>query len=242
MIIRVENLESRMMGIYKINYPNNKIYIGLSNDIKRRMWEHNNPLHSGREKPSQVCDMAILKYGKITEIEILEQIDDINELEKREKYWINFYNSTNRNIGYNIANGGIALYGANNPQSKYTDDQVLDIRKRRFLGERKIEVYNKYYKDCNFSSFEKIWLGIGYPQIGEEYIILPNTKSRSELAKDKGVDSYKAKLTEEQILEIRRRYDSGEMQKEIHKDFSFVGKTTIQRVCVRDTYVGTENR
>ena len=29
-------------GVYKITFPNNKIYIGISNNIYRRMLEHNN--------------------------------------------------------------------------------------------------------------------------------------------------------------------------------------------------------
>ena len=69
MIIKVKDLQNNMMGIYKIVFPNSKIYIGLSTDIKRRMYEHNNP-HSNKTP----CDLAINKYGKIEEIEILELI------------------------------------------------------------------------------------------------------------------------------------------------------------------------
>lgn len=51
----------------------------------------------------------------------------------------------------------------------------------------------------------------------------------------KGEDSGSAKLTEEDVKQIRQRFDSGEMQKSIHKDFS-VGKTTINSVCRRKTW------
>ena len=43
MKILVKDLKPAMMGIYKITFPNNKIYIGKSVDIKRRMFEHNSP-------------------------------------------------------------------------------------------------------------------------------------------------------------------------------------------------------
>jgi len=37
MKIQVKDLMDNMSGIYKITFPNNKIYIGMSNDIRRRM-------------------------------------------------------------------------------------------------------------------------------------------------------------------------------------------------------------
>ena len=41
MKIKIKDLEPNTQGIYKIDFPNGKIYIGLSIDIKRRMSEHN---------------------------------------------------------------------------------------------------------------------------------------------------------------------------------------------------------
>lgn len=81
MIIKTKDLQPNMMGIYKINFPNNKSYIGLSIDIKRRMQEHNSP--SENKTP---CDKAINKYGKITEIEILEFVNDKDLLGEKEIY------------------------------------------------------------------------------------------------------------------------------------------------------------
>ena len=36
------SITTRYSGIYKINFPNQKVYIGLSNHFYRRMLEHNN--------------------------------------------------------------------------------------------------------------------------------------------------------------------------------------------------------
>lgn len=55
MKIKIEDLKKSMMGIYKITFPNNKIYIGLSNNIRRRMWEHNN-----EKKAKTPCDYESL--------------------------------------------------------------------------------------------------------------------------------------------------------------------------------------
>ena len=95
------------MFIYKItNKINNKIYIGqvYNKSIQDRFNRHikeanpNNPI---------LVDRAIYKYGK--DNFVIEQIDEatsLEELNQKEKYWIKYYNSTNRKIGYNLTEGG----------------------------------------------------------------------------------------------------------------------------------------
>lgn len=233
MKIKVSELQNNIMCIYKITFPNNKIYIGLSNNIKRRMYEHNNAA-----KASTPCDFAIIKYGKIEEIEIVEIINDYKLLKERERYWIQFYDSFNKEKGYNITIGGDASehVGELNPRAVFTNSQVLDIRKRRFSGERKRDVY-KDYSNFSFGTFEKIWLGIGYSNIGSEYIIPTNSISRQEYSSNanKGIKNGRSKLTKNDIIEIRMRYDNGENIKSILNDFN-VSLSTMKRVCNRETY------
>lgn len=86
------------MIIYKTtNLINNKIYIGQDSN--------NNPKYFGS---GILITRSIRKYGKKNFVkEILEYCNSQNELNKREIYWIAFFNSTNIEIGYNIANGGL---------------------------------------------------------------------------------------------------------------------------------------
>ena len=65
----------KVAGIYKINFPNGKCYIGLSNNIPRRMKEHN------KDKRQPILYSAIQKYfnGVIPEFEILEVINTNNK-------------------------------------------------------------------------------------------------------------------------------------------------------------------
>lgn len=89
------------MYIYKItNLINNKIYIGLST---KSVEESTDYYGSGLQ-----INSALKKYGKDNFIkEILEQeIIDEETLCNREIYWINFFKSNNREIGYNIHEGG----------------------------------------------------------------------------------------------------------------------------------------
>lgn len=234
-IVKLNELKGGVSGIYKLNYPNGKIYIGLSTDIRRRMWEHNNSkrLETHYETP---CDKAIAKYGTFTEVEILEYVEP-DKLNEREQYWIEFYHSNEKEIGYNLTIGGAALFGEDAPIAVFTNEQVLDIRKRRFNGERKIDVYQDY-KNFSFGTFERVWLGRGYPTVGQEYLIPTNSIPRqvySSIA-NTGEKNNKAKLTEADVRAIRSRFDSGEKVASIAKDYTFVNINSIRRVCNRQTW------
>jgi group I intron endonuclease len=85
-----------MKYIYKVtNKLNNKIYIGQT--------AKNNPNYLGS---GTIILKAVLKYGfeNFTK-EIIESCSDCM-VDEREIYWISFYNSTNKEIGYNISTGG----------------------------------------------------------------------------------------------------------------------------------------
>ncbi len=85
------------MRIYKTtNLVNGKIYVGKQENKKDTY------IGSGK-----IIKAAILKYGKNNFFkEILEECSDKNHLKEREIYWIDYYNSTNKEIGYNITKGG----------------------------------------------------------------------------------------------------------------------------------------
>lgn len=87
-------------GIYKItNLINNKVYIGQSIDIEKRLKKHKysyDNFHIHR---------AIQKYGKDNfSYEIIEECSQ-DALDEKEKYWITYYNSLEPN-GYNMVPGG----------------------------------------------------------------------------------------------------------------------------------------
>lgn len=234
MIIQVKDLPHKG-GIYKLNYSNGKIYIGFTNDFKRRISEHNNNHHEYLPD----CDKVIKELGQFTEVEILEFIDDFSLLEERERYWIKYYKANDPNIGYNKNEGGnnSHYYGEENSKSVLTNEQVLDIRKRRFLQERKCDVY-KDYNFISFSTFEHIWLGRGYNNVGQEYLIPANQKTRQEYSSiaNRGENNNKAKLTEEKVREIRTRYKNGEPVLSIAKDFQEVNVNSIRRVVKNETW------
>ena len=85
------------------NLINGKLYIGQTNtSILRRSHQDG----SGYKGCSYFWN-AIQKYGwdNFSHAE-LEECDNEEEADAREKYWINFFNTTNPKYGYNIMKGG----------------------------------------------------------------------------------------------------------------------------------------
>ena len=112
------------MWIYKItNIQNNKVYIGQSiRPIEQRFKRHisdalNNILDTHFAR-------AIRKYGK--ENFIIEKIDTAvnqDELNQKEQYWIQFYDSINQ--GYNETDA-ISKCGGNTYKSKTNEEEIFD--------------------------------------------------------------------------------------------------------------------
>lgn len=89
--------------IYKItNDINDKVYIGKTEfDIEKRFQEHCRDALKDRNEKRPLYN-AINKYG-IEHFKI-EEIEQCNDIENREKYWIEYYDSYNN--GYNATLGG----------------------------------------------------------------------------------------------------------------------------------------
>ena len=120
MIININEIPKNISGIYKINYSNGKIYIGQALNIYSRALEHNS-------KDQYPCDKALKKYQ--AKLIILEEINDITLLEEKEIEYIALYKATNKDIGYNILNGGNASgkCGIENQNAMFSQEQLNEI-------------------------------------------------------------------------------------------------------------------
>lgn len=204
-----------MIGIYKYtNKINNKSYIGLSNDIHRRCWEH--ICHSKAEKPSTHFHKALEKYGiENFDFEILETFESEDRilLGEREQYWISYYNSYVN--GYNETRGGDLSTG----KAKLTKQDVVDIRTRYANLERCMIVYEDYKDRIGRSGFNKIWKGETWKNIMPE-IYTPERKNYHKMhTGNSGSYNGRSILTAEQVLEIRTRYKNGESIFNIYQDY-----------------------
>lgn len=110
-----------MFKIYKItNIINNKIYIGYTSKTLEERFKN----HCKKTSGCIYISRAIQKYGKNNfTIELLEESDNkdyiINE---RETYWINYFHSNDKDIGYNIGLGGI---GGDNISNNSNKNEIL---------------------------------------------------------------------------------------------------------------------
>lgn len=108
-------------SIYIIkNNINNKVYIGQTiNKVSYRFKTHVYYAVRGKD---YVIGKAMRKYGVNNFFyEILEKCS-IEELNKREIYWISKYNSTNPKFGYNVSIGGNKV-----SFRKLDDNEVLEL-------------------------------------------------------------------------------------------------------------------
>ena len=119
----------KVRGIYKVtNKINGKVYIGQSVDIGRRWRQHMTA------EDDIYFHKAIQKYGvENFEWEVIEQCKK-KDLDERESYWIEYYDSFNK--GYNCTKGGGGV-GIGEDHPRWKGGVSLDPE------------YNKQYYEAN---------------------------------------------------------------------------------------------
>jgi len=215
----------KVAGIYKINFPNNKSYIGLSNNILRRMNEH-------LTKNQQVVDLAIKKYftRETLEFEILEIIPSNNrqELLEKEFYYIQLYETNKKEKGYNLNAGG-NLYGIYNPQAKLSEEDIQNIytllEDNEFPMAQIAHMYN-----VNRRVIEEINKGNRYLHENKKYPI------RVERISQAGVRNPNAKFSQEDIDNIIWDLQNTLIEyKDLAKKYN-CGSSTIGNICRGTSY------
>lgn len=113
--------------VYKhTNIVNGKIYIGITNDCKRR-WRNGGIEYKPKEGRKSAFWNAIKKYGwRSFKHEILCDGLSFSEACAKEKELIAKYHSTDKNIGYNIASGG-------------NGGRIYDVHPKGMLGKHQSE-------------------------------------------------------------------------------------------------------
>lgn len=146
------------MIIYKAtNLINNKIYIGQTGSkLEERANGHFREARSEKARGVTTVHFhnAIMKYGfENFKWEIIDRADTDEDLNNKEIFWIAFYNSRDKSIGYNEAEGGKSGRRNQEVKDKISQKKILNwqdpiIAKKMRAGlEKATEAWQQKCKD-----------------------------------------------------------------------------------------------
>ena len=119
--------EKDYQGIYSINFDNGKRYIGMSNNIRKRLLAHCRAINDVNDTLPVHKAMRIHNF----EFELLEDCSGMTreELCERERYWIELYQTyKDKNKGYNLTPGGDgAALGCDNTSASLTNEELQAV-------------------------------------------------------------------------------------------------------------------
>lgn len=126
-------MKEREYKVYIHEFPNGKVYIGLTSGSLFRRWGSNGVGY----RSQKLMWRAINRYGWDNIIHDVLDVDlTKDEAEEVEKEWIAYYNSTEREYGYNLREGGST--------SKHTEES-----KKKMSQAQKGEKHSRSKKvDC----------------------------------------------------------------------------------------------
>lgn len=172
-------------GIYKIeNKINHKIYIGCSQDIEKRWYNHKYDAFNDNQNHFAI-HQAFRKYGiNNFSFSIIEIVEDKEKRFEREKFWIKYYDSYKK--GYNETLGGDTgpeISGELNPKAKLTNTDVFNIRTRVLNLEPSWNIYQDYKNEISYSAFKKIIQGKTWKNILPNAIKIAKTEQYKKINK-----------------------------------------------------------
>lgn len=226
-----QNLKNKT-GIYVItNKINNKQYVGKSKNIQKRWYDHRNKSMHPKKKDefTSLLYQAIREYGLDNfTIQILEECS-IEELNDKEVYWISklgtFYDGYNNDFGGELPCYTKEHHLTDHGRAILTIGDVKMCREAYKRGERAKDFYNQFFQHkISWGGFQRMWHGKTWKTVMPEVF-----KNNPYPAK---------KVTQEQIDDIRKRYDSGEtVYSMANGDYKgILGRTSIYNIATRKTY------
>lgn len=148
-------------SIYKITGPDNKIYIGKTVNFKKRIQRHISNAKNGiKHHLYNAMRLYGIKMFKFEEIAIFFNEKDAYEFER---FYIEKYDLTNPNKGYNKSIGGIGGRSG----VKLSDDEKIHLsnywKNRKFTKETRLKISRsltgKKHKESSKTKMSKAKLG-----------------------------------------------------------------------------------
>lgn len=132
-------------GIYKItNLITNKIYIGSSKNIRKRWKIHRASLRAGKHHNEHLSS-AYKKYGLENFTWEVIEFTNIENLQNREQYWIDFFKSSDRENGYNLSPLAYSNFGMKRTKESKQKMRLSQLGHKHTLETRK-KISESQYK------------------------------------------------------------------------------------------------
>ena len=137
-------------GIYRIDGPTGKFYVGSAASLSRRWIEHKRDLKRGTHGNAHL-QASWNKHGaEAFNITVLELVDDKALLLEREQYWIDTLDAVN--CGYNILQvAGSRLGTEHSEETKRKQSEAHKGRKHGPMSQEQKDYYSKLYKGKTLS-------------------------------------------------------------------------------------------
>lgn len=134
-----------MIGIYQIKcLMNDRIYIGGTTDIDSRFLVHRGTLRRGQHRNRHLQE-DYDKHGESQfEYSILEKLEDKNDLDSREQFYLDSGECLYANGGYNI------LIKVGSPEGV----SIHDEESRKILSEKKLGEKNPFYQKTHSDEYK----------------------------------------------------------------------------------------
>jgi group I intron endonuclease len=257
-----------MIGIYKIvNIINNKIYIGSSNNIINRWKLHRRDLFKNKHDNFHL-QFSWNKYGEDNFIfEIVEEVLDKTLLLEREQYYLDFYKSYEKEIGYNILKiAGNSLGFKHTEETKQKLSELNKGKKSIWYGKKHTEETKRKISESNMGkhiSSEKERLRLSKLHKGKKlsqeqkdrmseshkgeknhfYGKRHSQETKEKISKNHcdvgGDNNPKSKLTWQQVREIRKKYNNNYKLIQLAKEYG-VTSMNIKYIIQYKTWVEVE--
>jgi len=208
------------------NIINEKRYIGQTiRDLDKRKKEHISQANNGSKF---AFHLAINKYGEDKfEWSIIDVVDSQEELDNKELYWIDFYN-TYKNGGYNMSVGG--QFGKKTDSN--ADDLSIMNGGREFLV---FDIEGNFIKSMYSQSAFAIEIGSCVQSVNNA---LHGKKNKVSVKRK--IMIFKDEFTEEKLHALIQRTNFKEFVVFDLKR-NFVGKYNIQTICAEELKISTRS-
>lgn len=217
----------------KIDY---KIYVGQTKNPKIRWNQHK---LKSRSNSRQYIHRAINFHGfENFTFQVIEEWESEKDINEAEEFWIEFFQTRNSDIGYNLTNGGYGSRGL-----KHSKESLLKMSKSHSLHyndptarQKQSEAAEKHYQE-NPYTLEKISVSLKNYFKDNPDALKVNSDAQKKYYLDnpdagkKNSFSKKRKYSAEVIIEVRNLHDNGWTNIDIAKKFDMPSSYVSGIIC-----------